>query len=201
MSTETLNMTHPRPWVRFWARLLDITLYSAILTYFLPTFANFNFFWQSHVAIEWQALAHQLAAWGLINLAFYIAIESILLSTIGTTLGKWMLRVSVKNNQGKKLSFVDALKRTFLVYFRGFAFFIPFISFITLIYAYAALSSSGSTSWDKECHITVTHQRIGFFRLLLTLILFIILINAKNTLTMQMMTFKQQIMYFCGVRG
>ena len=195
-------MDNVRPWVRFWGRLLDIMLYSAFLTFLFPALADFQLYLQPHVAIEWQALLHQATQWGLINLAFYIAIESILLSTLGTTLGKWILRVSIKDNQGKKLSLGNSLKRTFLVYFRGFAFFIPIISIVTLIYAYASLSSSGSTSWDKECNITVTHQRIGFLRILAGIILLFFLAHLNNSaIVIRMMTFKNEIMYMCTTKN
>jgi hypothetical protein len=193
-----------RPWVRFWARLLDIMLYSAILAFIFPYLANFSTVWQPHIAIQWPPFIQQLAAWGLINLAAYILIETILLSTLGTTLGKWIFHISLKNNQDQKLSSVTAFKRTFLVYWRGLGLLLPFISFITLFYSYAALNSSGSTSWDKECHTVVSHQRIGFLRIAVAIILFAIFANFKADamgMNMQQMTLKQRMMYVCGIRG
>ncbi|HEV2613313.1 MAG TPA: RDD family protein [Gammaproteobacteria bacterium] len=197
-------MENVRPWVRFWARLLDISIYSTILTFIFPDLANFTVIWGENVPPQWMNLLHQLAAWGLVSLAAYIIFEGILLSTMGTTIGKWVFKISIKDTQGKKLSFRVALERTFLVYFRGFALLIPFVSIITLIYAYAALNSSGSTSWDKECHTVVTHQRIGFVHILIAILLFFVMANLKNTamgMNMMTMTFKDRVKYACGIRG
>ena len=202
MSIETLNMAHPRPWVRFWARGLDISLYSLVIAFAFPSLVNFSIYIQKHIAIQWYPLFQQIAALGLISLVVYIIFESILLSTVGTTLGKWLFRVSLKTGDDKKLSFMLALKRTFLMYFRGLALLLPFISIITLIYAYASLSSSGSTSWDKECHTVITHQRIGFLRIVMFIILLFFFSDLKSKAAgIEMMTIHQQIMYACGIRG
>ncbi|MDX2164230.1 MAG: RDD family protein, partial [Gammaproteobacteria bacterium] len=193
-------MNNARPWVRFWARGLDISLYSLIITFAFPSLVNFSIYMQEHIAIQWYSFFQQIAALGLISLAVYIIFESLLLSTFGTTLGKWLFRVSLKTADDKKLSFTLALKRTFLMYFRGLALLLPFLSIITLIYAYASLSSSGSTSWDKECHTVITHQRIGFLRIVIFIILLIFFSDLKSKASgMEMMTIHQQIMYACGI--
>jgi hypothetical protein len=195
-------MDNVRPWVRFWARGLDISLYSLIIALFFPSLMNFSIYMQKHIAIQWYSFFQQIAALGLVSLAAYIIFESILLSTVGTTLGKWLFRVSLKTADDKKLWFMLALKRTFLMYFRGLALLLPFISIITLIYAYASLSSSGSTSWDKECHTVVTHQRIGFLRIVMFIILLFFFSDLKSKAAgMEMMAIHQQIMYACGIRG
>ena len=195
-------MEKVRPWVRFWARLLDMFFYSMILAFIFPTFANFSGYWQIHIVFNWHEFFPQLARWTLVNLATYLLIESILLSTLGTTLGKWLFNVSVEDAQGKKLSFRIALERTFLVYFRGLALLLPLISIITLFYAYAALKSSGTTSWDKECHTVVSHQKIGFVHILTALILFFIISNLKaNAMGMQIHMVSEKMMYACGIRG
>lgn len=205
LSPEEFAMLHVRPWVRFWARMLDIMLYSTILALLFPINANFSYLTFKHLAFPWHQFIHQLAAWGLLSLAAYILFESILLAVCGTTLGKWLFKISLRDAQSQTLSFVTALKRTFLVYFRGFALLLPFISLITLIYAYAALSSSHTTSWDKECHTTISHQRVGFLRIVVFLILFFALSDLKNSAMgmngVNIMMFKEKIMYVCGIRG
>lgn len=195
-------MEAARPWVRFWARLLDMSFYSMIMALIFPSIANFSMFFMLHVSYQWQEYVTRLAQWGLINLGAYILFEGILLSTIGTTLGKWIFKVSLKDIQGKKLSFKVALERTLAVYFRGLALLLPVISIITLIYAYASLKSSGTTSWDKECHTVVSHQKIGFFHILIALIFFAMISNLKaNAMGMNMQMFGSKIMYACGIRG
>jgi len=194
--------SHPRPWVRFWARLLDMTFYSMMLAFIFPRIADFSMFLLQHVSYQWQEYVTRLAEWILINLVAYIFFEGILLSTLGTTLGKMLFKVSLQDAQGKKLSFIAALKRTFLVYFRGLALLLPLISIITLIYSYISLKSSGTTSWDKECHTVVSHQKIGALHIIAAIILFCMISDLKNAaMGINMHMFGEKMMHVCGIRG
>jgi hypothetical protein len=93
-------------------------------------------------------------------LPVWIVVESIFLSTWGTTWGKSLLKTQVRDNKGKKLTFYNALKRSFLVWFKGLGMGIPPIFIITLLVSYNELNKKGITSWDGAGNLIVTHKKM-----------------------------------------
>lgn len=89
------------PWLRFIARFFDYSLFGTLL-WILRTFA----------------LGHQpLGAYAtLLPFEFFvwIPVEAYLLSTLGTTPGKFLLRIQVQPRKRKKLDFFSALRRSFM---------------------------------------------------------------------------------------
>ena len=134
------------PWMRLLARIFDYFLLYTILRYFLPYLAKLY--------------------WGLIPLIyfFWIPFEALFLSQLGFTPGKWMFFIRVLGKNRKKLSYKRALQRSFLVWFRGIGLGIPFISVITIFYAYTRLISEGMTSWDREQQCQITHKKVPTYR-------------------------------------
>jgi len=133
-----------RPWTRFFARIADMTVFFLIFYLFIHTF--------------FASLFHSPLRMTFISIIWYIFAEAILLSNVGTTLGKSLLCVTVTDKEGKRLSFSAAFKRTFWVYVKGYAFGIPVLLIIALIIAYKNLQANQITSWDRDCQTTVTHQ-------------------------------------------
>lgn len=87
-------------------------------------------------------------------------IESILISDFGTTPGKKLLGISVKNYDGTKLSFWTAFKRCVLVFAVGEGALIPFISLFALIYSYNKLKDNKQTYWDSLLATKVVQRPI-----------------------------------------
>ena len=174
-----------RPWVRFFARLIDISLYYVFFLLILPSLSVAYAFMKLTLTLHNipQVLLLSFLIWTTTSLVMNILLESILLSSLGTTLGKWLLKITVRDQENKKLTFRTALKRTFLVYYKGLALYIPFINIFTLITAYKVLKEIGSTSWDRDCKTTVSHQKIGFFRTFIAIVLFISLQQAYTLLS------------------
>ena len=158
-STEESSRTHKnvRPWVRYWARFMDYAVFSFIVGLFAPSFAQIpNQFVQSMIIIF-----------------IWIFVESILLSSWGRTPGKWLLRTSVKDISGKKPSFPQALKRSFLVWIMGMGLGLPIIPLFTLLAGYNKLNSDGITIWDRKVGTIVEHSKIGVIRTIITIIFFV----------------------------
>lgn len=127
-----------RPFVRFWARSIDKALYLATLPLLMALPGP----------LGWLLLPLWLG--GL------VALEALLLSSFGTTPGKAILGVSVRNSDGKRLSFRQALNRTIAVYRRGHKFGI-----VTIALAYKKLKQEGRTAWDDAGNFVVRHQALG----------------------------------------
>lgn len=140
--------TTPRPWIRFWAKLVDVWLWVIVLGLLVGLLFP-----------RWSAETNETLV-GLILLACTVPIHALLLSTSGTTVGKALFNIKVTHN-GRKLTFGQALGREVLVYLRGFGLGIPIVSLFTQIAAYGDLKKVGSSSWDRENGNVVTHNDPG----------------------------------------
>ncbi|MEM7175975.1 MAG: RDD family protein [Chlamydiota bacterium] len=161
----------PRPWVRYWARMIDYTLFAFVvgiciglirvsmrghsdqLETYLSRFFDSRFSWM-----------------GVIFL--WVFVEAILLSTWGATPGKWLFKTTVRNANREKLSFSDAINRSLSVWWLGVGAGIPFVSLVTLIVAAVKLSNTGATSWDRRSHYCVNHSKIGAGRIFIAILFF-----------------------------
>jgi hypothetical protein len=65
------------------------------------------------------------------------------------------------------------MKRGFLVWLNGMGIGIPFIAFFTMLFAYRRLKRKGITSWDEKCGISVIHDQLSIFRVILFITIFI----------------------------
>ncbi len=157
-----------RPLVRFFARTIDYS------------------FWISLLDLLWLLLSPDTYAYAfsqnfetslLIKISYYILwlfVESFLLSKIGYTLGKWILKVRVTDKNGEKLPYMDALNRAVRVFIFGGAMQIPYLSTVTYIIAYNKLTRYGITKWDKDGNTLVTHSEYSNLRGIIAVILFMI---------------------------
>jgi len=150
-----------RPWIRYWARLIDMTIFAIlqiivivlILSILNKLEINMNFLDEIPDLI-----------FNIVIGFLYIFVEPIFFVIWGTTVGKALLKIRVRHKDGRKLSYKDALQRTFLVLFLGQGAGFPIISIITHIVAYNRLKKQGITSWDESENYVVTHQILGKVR-------------------------------------
>ncbi|MBU4349650.1 hypothetical protein KJ599_04950, partial [bacterium] len=64
-------------------------------------------------------------------------------------------------------------KRGSLLWLNGMGMGIPFIALFTMIFAYNKLKRNGITSWDERCGISIIHDRLSIFRVILFITIFI----------------------------
>jgi len=149
-----------RPWVRFWARMFDLQLYSFFGGFILSIVAP-------------SAADMPLIILSVLFVSTWVLVEPVLLSSWGTTPGKWLLKTTVRNSKGEKLGFLDALYRSFLVWVIGLGMGLPLIYLITLLIAYGRLIRKGITFWDRKGSFVILHNRIGPIRVIVTILFFI----------------------------
>ncbi|WP_291591461.1 RDD family protein [Comamonas sp. UBA7528] len=166
-TTEETDVNQVRPWVRFFARTIDISL------------------WAITLGVLWGIFAPQLPitkeneyATGLLALFTWVFVEPFCLSTFGTTPGKFLLKTRLIYNAPHALTYGQALKRSAKVWWRGLAAGFPLINLGTLIYAYRMLRANGRTTWDAEEGFRVSHGRIGTGRGLLVVALLLVFFAA-----------------------
>lgn len=152
-----------RPWVRYWARHLDLFTWSFLLGV-VALFAVPSL-------LDTEGLADILVGMG-ISFSWVFA-EAALLSTWGTTPGKWLLRITVRGPTGATLGFEEALGRSFAVWWMGLGAGFPIAYLITMGVAHGKLTSAGVTTWDREGGFRVNHALVGPYRSLAAVLFFV----------------------------
>lgn len=167
ISREFSNIiTEVHPWRRYFARIFDfmivMPLWLIILVSFSPktplvfTMFNLNEFW-----------------FGVISIFLYVVfVEPAMLSAFGTTPGKALLKISVVDYSGNKISYGTAMKRNLQLWIRGLGIGFPIITAVTMLISYNRLNNLGITDWDEKYNIKILHGEIGFFGYLLFAIIF-----------------------------
>lgn len=138
-----------RPLVRLLARTIDICIATVLVLILLIILDP------AHEVLTPLQPFLSLFAW--------IFIEAFLLSTWGTTPGKWLFDIEVRDKEQKMLNFQQALKRSFKVWRMGLGFgiFLPFM----LIISYVQLVRNGISPWDNKCDSMAFHGEMSPIKL------------------------------------
>jgi len=130
------------PWRRYWARCLDFSLYGTLVSLLLADFQN------------------RLLYIPIGTLFALLLIESALLSLFGTTVGKAIFGIRVRDPEGGNLSYSAALERTWTVLWEGEALRIPLIC---LYFQYKGLHLAEQElplSWESESELTYQDDKL-----------------------------------------
>jgi hypothetical protein len=150
-----------RPWPRFWARRLDIYLFTLFFGFFLG-FVYPELLFMGELALGFVAL-----------FIYVVLVEPMLLATWGTTPGKALLKINLRTAAGEKLTYADGLNRNFNLWWKGLGIGIPLLTTIAWIIAYDTLSKNAKTSWDRDGNFVVMHEEIGVFRTIIAMLFFL----------------------------
>lgn len=130
------------PWRRYWARGLDFAIYMLAVDGMMGFFPR------------WQWLS------GLFYLAAMLLIEPLLLHLFTTTPGKAIFGIRVLNPEEGKLSYGDALVRTWTVMWEGEALRIPLVS---LYFQYKSLTAAENDQvlpWEWDSDLTFRDEKL-----------------------------------------
>ena len=159
-----------RPWVRYWARMFDI--YLAGIVGGIAGGIAVGIFNPDAFSDKGSDQLFELV-FGLVVVFVWVFIESLFLSSTGTTPGKWLFKTRLIPPSGDKPDYSTALSRSFKVWWRGLGIGFPLASLITLIVAHGNLTKNGTTTWDRDDGFTVVHERIGPLRVIVAVTLFL----------------------------
>ena len=176
--STTAVVSQVRPWVRYWARMTDVWIFAVFISVYVGISDSSILYATNDMVM------------GIIILAVWVLIESVMLSTWGTTPGKWFFRITIRDSEGNMLNYSDSLSRCFSVWLKGLGAGLPLVSIITTLIAYNTLTTTGRTSWDMSGNFTVTHEEIGtrrvvFFILSIFAMLFLAALGASEGLVAQ----------------
>ena len=126
---------------RFLARGIDFMAYSLLWMILLTVVFRQN------IALRdgWYDIVDSLAVLGLLFL-----LEPLQLRFFGTTLGKWILGLSVTNGEEGRLRYLDALIRTWNVFLYGYGLNLPGINLYRLWKSYKACDRVETLPWEAD---------------------------------------------------
>jgi RDD family/GYF domain 2 len=149
-STEALY-SQARPWIRFWARLFDICVFTLV---FGPVL-GFILFPERVITNMAQAMLCTVLAifvWAFVEPAF--------LAFFGTSPGKKLMRIKL-SAAGGSISYGRALLRSLRVWLWGLGAGLPLVWLLFAGIAGSKLQRNGVTSWDRKGGFVVSHQPVG----------------------------------------
>lgn len=156
-----LEVGRPRPWLRFWARMVDYMWFTGAVVFFLAALLPVS-------SVKWMvwASSNYIPIESLLILA-YVPVEAWCLSRFGRTPGRALLRLGVISMNGNKLTYPQALVRSLQVYVKGVGLWLPLISLLVMSWSRMQLLRYGQTSWDVDCGTVVTSEPPQRWRLVM----------------------------------
>ena len=159
------------PWRRFFARNVDAGLYGllwAMLSQWVFRINPENFI-QFMAVLAWST-ACVYAGW-LLTFVF----EPVMLHYWGTTPGKWIFGLSVRDEDGNKLSIRTAYARLWGVFVYGNCYALPLFDWYFNYKCYRACKEE-ELSWDLEngCSIVVREREVRWYRVALYLLVLVL---------------------------
>ncbi len=155
---ERFDPVAPHPWLRFFARMIDVQLWA------IPVFT---------LLAAFQPLLPKIpdVVTGMVSLFLFNFAEATAFALFGTTIGKWFLKIEVRTATGDQLTFGRALGRVFSVWIYGMGFGIPVVNLFAMALSHGHLNRNGRTRWDREGRFQVTYGSLGIGRrIILTLL-------------------------------
>ncbi|WP_302016238.1 RDD family protein [uncultured Akkermansia sp.] len=170
---EGVVLVVPYPYVRFLGRMADVlmhmTLYLAVLRILGVAFTP-DFLPGSYEALLYLCLP-------------MVLIEAAFVGTLGTTPGKAMLGVSVRDYQGNRLSFATAFRRSLFVMVLGLGCFAPSLMALALFFSWWWVRRFGFTPWDRKLGTTdVLNESLILRKVVMTLVLIILCLQIMYVL-------------------
>ena len=137
------------PWRRFLARALDHSLCILLLNALLVLGLRFTF---GEGILN--TMVEDYLAWGV-----QFLLEPLLLATWGTTPGKWIFGLKVRNAHGGKLTFGAAAARLAVLFRYGEGWGIPIYQLYRNYRSYRACSDGEVLPWDEGLSYTIRDEK------------------------------------------
>lgn len=159
------------PWRRFFARNVDAGLYGLLWSMLSQWVFRINpdNFIQFMAGLAWTV------ACGYVGWLLTFVFEPVLLHYWGTTPGKWIFGLSVRDEDGEKLSIRTAYARLWGVFGYGNCYALPFFDWYCNYKCYRACKEE-ELPWDLEngCSIVVREREVRWYRVALYLLVLVL---------------------------
>lgn len=187
------------PWRRYFARMLDISIYTMLWNIFLIMVVKVNInnkgFWEEVLDI-------------IISTSIMLFIEPLLLKLFKTTPGKAIFGLKIETSSGHPLTYKEGLDRTWELLGKGMGYRIPFYNLYRLWKSYELCQEQEETSWDNTFAYSIKDTKWyrtllwALANLILFGIIFLVLLNQqippnKGNLTIE--TFVDNYNYYSNL--
>ena len=103
----------------------------------------------------------------------WVFVEAALLSVLGTSPGKWLLKTTIIDKSLKKPGYFGALRRSLSVWCNGIGTGIFFIVPVTMAISYQRLRKEGYAPWDREGRFSLIHGKVSGRRFFFSFLFFV----------------------------
>ncbi len=167
MDGATWSDTTADPWRRYFARMIDTTIYAAagfyltglvLATTDIPLYYSFM---NLLSGLEGKLIS------AFLGFIYAILGGALVIGLTSGSLGKWLMGVRVVDAGDKPIGVLRALWREVLVWVNGLGLGIPFVMIVTLVMAYRRLDGDAITSWDDRMDLVVIHRPRGKMQIML----------------------------------
>lgn len=138
------------PWRRFFARNIDLTIYSVLWSMLLTLALNVN--------ISSRGTAGKNVDL-LMAVVFMLILEPAMLSLFGTTPGKFLLGLRITSCEGRRLTYSEAASRTVSALWYGMGFCIPIYNLVRLWKSYKDCSEGYPLRWEGESTMSLKDEK------------------------------------------
>lgn len=167
-TSRPIHGTQPAtPWRRYWARMLDLTIFAMLVGIVIGIVAPSAFMPDGMFGTPG---GEHLLNW--ICLPIAMIIEGVVLGLFGGTPGKALAGISVTGLRGAKPSVADAITRNIQIWWYGLGTGFPLVSLFTLIVSYRKVASGQPARWELSTGLR-SYARGGAARTIVTALVFL----------------------------
>ena len=148
------------PWRRFFAREIDLTLNSLLWSAFLTLVIGVNISEDFLVDALLSFLLLSTTGSLFITNVIVLLVEPLFLTFTGTTPGKFCFGLQAAADDGKRLTYREALRRTWDVLRKGYGFFIPIYWIIRMYKSYKACKNDETLYWEEDSVLSLNKGRL-----------------------------------------
>lgn len=159
----------PHPWRRYFARMIDTSICGLLSLFLLSSLVGDKFPRIFNPWLESLQLSDQVKTILEVSIITILALpaNAALVGFIGTSLGKWLFGVWIFDERRRAIGFWSALKREFLVLYRGMGLGIAPLGVILMLLQNDRLKKNKVTSWDRDMQLHVVYRKSGLTQLVL----------------------------------
>jgi len=161
MNVKSYLINIAKPFTRFLARALDYSIFYCF--FILPLFFT-------------ALLDHDTLHLACVLLVpfFWIPFEALFISLLGTTPGKALLGIHIRDSNCKKLSLKPSFKRSFITWIKGVGCNLPILNIYLAVKRFRQMKAQGVAPWDSQDVTQFYHKKKKRLRTIISSLLMVI---------------------------
>lgn len=144
------------PWRRLFARDLDLVIYSLILIAVQALILRMDI--DPGPLSPAESLKEDLLS-SVFTMGILLLTEPVWITLTGTTPGKFLFGLRVTGIQGNKLTYRQALSRTWKLLWKGFGFYLPIYAVVRLWKSYRSCKNEETLYWEEDSTLVLDQKR------------------------------------------